>query len=98
MAEHDTCPCAAVEQLKELVEKHDERLQAHETRLAEGNTSFELIRRDIRDLTMSVQANTAAMKTLTEKPAKRWDSMVDQAINIIVAGLLAYIAMKLGLQ
>lgn len=98
MAEHETCPCAAVEQLKELVEKHDAKLEAHETRLAEGNTSFELIRRDIRDLTSSVNANTEAMRALSEKPSKRWDSLVDQAAKLVVTILLTYIAVKLGLQ
>ena len=98
MENRENCPCAAVEQLKELVEKHDAKLEAHETRLAEGNTSFELIRRDIRDLTASVDENTKALNEFAQKPAKRWEAVVNQAINIVIAVILGYIAVKIGLR
>lgn len=98
MENREGCPCAAVEQLKELVEKHDAKLEAHETRLADGNTSFELIRRDIRDLTVSVNENTKALNELAQKPAKRWEAVVNQALNFFIALILGYIAFKIGLQ
>lgn len=98
MEQHETCPCAAVEQLKDLVKKHDEKLQAHETRLADGKTSFELIRQDIQYMRKDIRENTMTLKESTSKSGKRWDSLVDQVIKIIVAVLLTYIAVKLGLQ
>lgn len=98
MTEHDTCPCAAVEQLKEIVKNHDEKLQAHETRLADGNTSFELIRQDIRYMRESIDENTRTLKETTSKSGRRWDSAFDRAIGAVIAILLAYVATRLGLQ
>ena len=98
MAERDTCPCAAVEQLKELVEKHDERIARHEERLAKGDTDFALIHQDMTRMDESIRENTAVMKTLAEKSGKRWDSLVDRAIGVIITVVLAYIAVQLGLQ
>lgn len=98
MAEHETCPCAAVEQLKELVEKHDERIARHEERLAKGDTDFALIHRDMTAMNESIKENTAVVKNLAEKPGKRWDSAVDRAIGVIITVVLTYIAVQLGLQ
>lgn len=98
MAEHETCPCAAVEQLKELVEKHDERIARHEERLAKGDTDFALIHQDITRMDESIRENTAVMKTIAGKSGKRWDAMVNQAVNLIIAAILGYIAVNLGLQ
>lgn len=37
------------------------------------------------------------IKTLTDKPAKRWDSMIDKAISTLIGGLIGYFLVKLGL-
>lgn len=37
------CPCEAVRHLAEMLEKHDERLESHEKRLAEGSINFAVI-------------------------------------------------------
>lgn len=37
------------------------------------------------------------VKILTNKPAQRWDSMIDKIIMLIVGGIVGYILMKLGL-
>ena len=37
------------------------------------------------------------VKSLTSKPAKRWDSLVNQLITIIVAAIAGFILAKLGL-
>lgn len=37
------------------------------------------------------------VKSLTSKPAKRWDSLVNQLITIIVAVVAGFILAKLGL-
>ena len=37
------------------------------------------------------------VKTLTNKPAKRWESLVTQAISIIVAALIGFVLAKIGL-
>lgn len=37
------------------------------------------------------------VKSLTSKPAKRWDSLVNQLITIIVAAIAGFILAKFGL-
>lgn len=98
MAEHDTCPCAAVAALQQIVERHEEMIakhgeaiEKHQTRLYEGNTAFELIHRDIETLTAAVNNNNARMKEILDKPAKRWDTIVSQVIGLIVAAAVGYL-------
>lgn len=40
---HDNCPCEAVEQLIELVNQHETRLDKHDERLERGNVDFAVI-------------------------------------------------------
>lgn len=37
------------------------------------------------------------VKNLTDKPAKRWDGVVEKGISAVVGGLIAYVFFKLGL-
>ena len=39
----------------------------------------------------------ADLKTLREKPAKRWDSLVDKAVWAILAAVIAFILGRVGL-
>ena len=36
------------------------------------------------------------VKSLTSKPAKRWDNLVNQVISILVAGVVGFILAKFG--
>ena len=36
------------------------------------------------------------VKSLTSKPAKKWDNLVNQVISIIVAGVVGFILAKFG--
>ena len=36
------------------------------------------------------------VKSLTGKPAKKWDNLVNQIISILVAGVVGFILAKLG--
>ena len=38
------------------------------------------------------------VKRLASKPAKRWESLVDKIISLIVAGVVGFILAKLGMQ
>lgn len=37
------------------------------------------------------------VKTLTNKPAKRWDDLVDKVIMLVVGGIVGFILTQLGL-
>ena len=36
------------------------------------------------------------VKSLTGKPAKRWDNLINQIITVLVAGIVGFILAKLG--
>lgn len=52
---HDNCPCEAVEQLIELVNQHDNRLDKHDERLERGNVDFAVINTKL-NIVMAVMA------------------------------------------
>lgn len=37
------------------------------------------------------------VKTLTNKPAKRWDNLVDKVLSLLIAAVVGFILAKLGL-
>lgn len=51
----------------------------------------EAVENDVKEIKSDV-------KSLTSKPAKRWDSLVNQLITIIVAAIAGFVLAKLGFQ
>ena len=52
---HDNCPCEAVQQLIELVNQHEDRLDKHDERLERGNVDFAVINTKL-NIVMAVMA------------------------------------------
>ena len=52
---HDNCPCEAVQQLIELVNQHETRLDKHDERLERGNVDFAVINTKL-NIVMAVMA------------------------------------------
>lgn len=52
---HDNCPCEAVEQLIQLVNQHEDRLDKHDERLERGNVDFAVINTKL-NIVMAVMA------------------------------------------
>ena len=52
---HDDCPCEAVQQLIELVNQHETRLDKHDERLERGNVDFAVINTKL-NIVMAVMA------------------------------------------
>lgn len=50
------------------------------------------------DMDADLKEIKADVKHISQKPAKRWDSMVDKALLTAVGALVAYIALQLGLK
>lgn len=50
----------------------------------------ENVEKDVKEIKTDI-------KTLTDKPAKRWDSMIEKAISTLIGGLIGYFLVKLGL-
>lgn len=51
----------------------------------------------IERIEKSVEKLDTKVEVLEHKPAKRWDGIVEKCLQAIVAGLIAFIMVKLGL-
>jgi hypothetical protein len=51
----------------------------------------------LKNVNTSVSALTGEVEELKEKPAKRWDGLVDKIITVIVAALVGFLLAKIGL-
>lgn len=60
-------------------------------------TSVEVMAERMKGMNTSVTELAAEVEELKEKPAKRWDSLVDKIIWAIAGAVLAYLLAKLGL-
>lgn len=59
-------------------------------------TSVAAIAQKQQDMDSDVQEIKAEVKAINQKPAKRWDSIVEKTILAAVGVLVAYVAVKLG--
>lgn len=50
----------------------------------------EAVENDVKEIKTDV-------KTLTNKPAKRWDSLVDKAIMVVLGAVLGFLLTQIGL-
>lgn len=87
---------AIAEQLKHVNERLD-----HQDKVLDTLNELAL---SVRDLTHAQAATNERVDNLCEdmdeikaKPAKRWNSIVSKAIDVVVGALLMYLLVKLGL-
>lgn len=58
---------------------------------------LQAMKKDLEYLTTSVNETKADVKSIKEKPAKRWDSLVEKIIWGVVGAVLTFILAKGGL-
>lgn len=95
------------EELALKVQRVDDRSKSNAHRLDDVEKKLEdneqmlasIARLDQRqkDMDTDVKEIKADVKALAGKPAKRWESIVDKALMAIVAALVGYVVLKLGL-
>lgn len=61
-------------------------------------TSVAAIAQKQQDMDGDVQEIKAEVKAINQKPAKRWENIVEKTILAAVGVLVAYVALKLGLM
>lgn len=61
-------------------------------------TSVAAIAQKQQDMDGDVQEIKAEVKAINQKPAKRWESVVEKAILAAVGILVTYVAIKIGLR
>ena len=67
-------------------------------RLASGDTALALIDKELKQINSKLAELSAGVKSLQEKPAKRWESLSGTVMSYVATALLAYIAVRLGIS
>lgn len=84
------CPCEDFIELRKKVE-------AHEKRLAAGDTSFALLKKDIESLTTICAETNAAIKDIQNVPTRRVESVIDTIIRWAVPLFLGWVISRGGI-
>lgn len=83
---------------REEFDKLSVQVQRNTERLANGDTALALIDKELKHINNKLDELTASVNALKEKPAKRWESVSSTIIQWVVTALLAFIAVKIGLN
>ena len=67
-------------------------LKEHERRLHDGDVSLALFRQTLDCIKSDLMELKQMIKALQDKPAKRWDAIVNSVVSWAVVAFLAYIA------
>lgn len=74
------------------------RLESCEDRLHHGDTTLALLEQRLGQIDDKLADLAVGVKTLQDKPAKRWESVSGTVVSWVITALLAFIAVKLGLK
>lgn len=74
----------------EDVEKRQTDLESLATSVATLATREERVEKDVKEI-------KADVKTLTDKPGKRWDAIADKIVWALLAAVITYILSRVGL-
>ena len=67
------------------------RIEGQEKHMAITEERYNQIRTDTTEIKEQI-------RTLSEKPAKRWESLVGAVIGALVAGIIAFMLTKVGIK
>lgn len=88
--------------MSEVTREEFDRLQAQvETntkRLSDGDATLKLINFRLDQIDKKLDELGKELNELKAKPARRWESISATVIQWVVTALLAYIALKIGLN
>ena len=74
------------------------RVDVVEERLHSGDVTLALLKQRLDQIDAKLDEVSLAIQELRMKPARRWDSLSQQILTWVVAALLAFIAVKIGLK
>lgn len=72
-------------------------LEKNQKALNELTTSVKVLATEQSTMKTDIGEIKTGLKTLTDKPAKRWEAIVDKAIWAVLGGLLAFALSQIGL-
>ncbi len=77
--------------------KRIEKLEQRQNEMGELVTSVALIAQRQENVETDVKEIKADVKTLTEKPAKKWDSMGEKLLWLLLAAVIGFALAHVGL-
>ena len=72
-------------------------LEKNQKALNELTTSVKVLATEQSTMKTDIGEIKTGLKTLTDKPGKRWETIVDKAIWLVLGGLLAFALSQIGL-
>lgn len=72
-------------------------LEKNQKALNELTTSVKVLAAEQSTMKTDIGEIKTGLKTLTDKPGKRWETIVDKAIWLVLGGLLAFALSQIGL-
>lgn len=87
-------------ELEARSKSNTKRLDEFEQRISkieERNTTLAVLEIRMKALEAKIDELCTRVEVITSKPAKRWDSLVTQAITTLVAACMGFLLAKIGL-
>lgn len=66
--------------------------------IQELSKSTSILANNMKSMLDEQQKQNKRLEKLEQKPAKRWDNIIDKAIGIVVGAIIGYILMQLGIS
>ena len=73
------------------------KLEAESKTLHDLATSVAVMVEQLKGMNTNISTLTSEMEQLKEKPAKRWDALVDKIIWSVAAAVVGFLLAKIGL-
>ena len=87
--------------MSEVTREEFDKLQAqvaeNTARLHDGDIAMTKLDMRLQSIESKLEEAVTGVKALQEKPAKRWECISGTVVSWVVAALLGYIAVKIGL-
>lgn len=83
---------------REEFDKLQAQVESNTKRLSDGDSTLKLINYRLDEIDKKLDKLEESLLALQQKPAKRWESVSTTIIQWVVTALLAFIAVKIGLN
>lgn len=74
------------------------RVESVEERLHNGDVTLALLKQRLDQIDDKLEEMSQTLQELRMRPARKWESVSQTILTWVVTALLAYIAIKMGLQ
>lgn len=100
MPECKDTACPLVPRIEVLERDNEHNKEAHKdfyARLESSHTNVALIEERMSQIKADTEEIKEAVQEMKDKPAKRWDGIVEKAIWAVVAAVIAFLLARIGL-